>query len=162
MPRFGGRIDPGQSVHISVDGEETTIAPTPSGSWTHTVPELDDGEHEFEMWTEDGHGGKSDSIEWTNDVQAGAEDRASQRQRNQQWRQRGAQQFLEENDKFAQQPLTPPRTATGGGGAPSAETTGVMPGGGGVTESGPGGSSTPTSPAGLEKGNAGQTVGRVG
>ncbi len=176
MPRFGGRVDPGQTVHMSVDGNETTIAPTPGGGvWEHTVKELDNGEHEFEMWTEDAHGNRSDSIEWTNDVQSDATDRANQRARNDQW-QRGGEgaKWLEENDRFAQG-LTPPRPITGGGGGAPQPMPGDGPaagGGGGDAGSQPrtptgsgigsdAAAGTPPTAAGLEKGNAGM-VGHIG
>ena len=174
MPRFGGRADAGQTIHLSVDGNETTIVPTPDGSWTHTVPELANGEHDYEMWTEDANGDTSDTIEWTDDVDASPESRAAQQARNSEWQQGGAGQFLEANDRIArgEQPLTPPRPITGGGGgapqpmadnhAPGA--TDVPAGIGGVrggSDSGGSGGGGGGQPAGLEKGNAG-TVGRIG
>ena len=158
MPRFGGKANPGETIRVSVDGETTTIAPTPAGTWEWTAPELADGEHEFEMWTEDAEGNESDHIEWENDVQASAQDR-EWRARNEEWKQSGARDFLDQNDHPQG---TPPRAMTGGGGgaqqpltdpAPTGPTqerpqTGGSPGGGTSSSGGA------PSPQGLEKGNA--------
>ena len=165
MPRFGGRVDPGQEVHVSVDGQETTIAPTGDGTWTWTSPELANGEHDFEMWTEDtATGDRSDSHEWTNDVDASEQDRSWQRARNEDWNKPGggAEQFINENDKMAG---VPPRPITGGGGGGAGQPmTDPQPGGGSGAGSGSQtGTSTPGgggAPQGLEKGNA--TFGVVG
>ena len=56
QPRFGGRVEPGQQVHFSVDGQETVVGPTPEGTWTFDVPDLANGNHEYEMWLEDKNG----------------------------------------------------------------------------------------------------------
>ena len=179
MPRFGGRVQPGQSVELTIDGNGVGITPTADGSWTYAVPELDNGEHEFGMRVHDTTtGDSSPPITWTNDVQASPEDREWQRQRNQEWRRPGggAEKFLDENDAIArtgralrsstggggggggQPPMTDPappsasnpgRTATGGGGSA---------GGGGTPTDGPGGNG-PTA-QGLEKGNSGAAIAR--
>lgn len=159
MPRFGGKANPGEVVKISVDGTTTTIAPTPGGTWEWTSPELADGEHEFEMWTEDARGNESDHIEWENDVQADADARAWQRARNHEWNEHGARDFLDQNDQ-----LTPPRPITGGGQQPGADPAPESGTGGssGSTQQRPqtgGGGGAPAaggapSPVGLEKGNA--------
>ncbi len=177
MPRFGGRAEPGQTVHLSVDGESMTIVPTPSGFWEASVGELADGEHEYELWAEDASGNRSDSIEWTNDVQADPNDRRAQRARNDRWNQGEAQKWIQDNEQAAGgPPLTPPRPVTGGGqpepmpgdGAPGSGSGGSASGAGGGTSADPGtgtgigsGSGAGASPAGLEKGNA-QTFGRIG
>ncbi len=49
MPQFGGRANPGESVHISIDGEEHIIQPDENGMWDYQSDELSNGEHEFEM-----------------------------------------------------------------------------------------------------------------
>ncbi|MGE3960403.1 MAG: Ig-like domain-containing protein [Dehalococcoidia bacterium] len=153
MPRFGGKANPGETIKISVDGETTTIAPTPGGSWEWTAPELANGDHEFEMWTEDADGNESDHIEWENNVEADAQTREWQRARNDEWKKSGAREFLDQNDGL---PGTPPRPITGGGGgAPQQPLTDPMPGspfgsaGSGSTAAGGG-----SSPQGFEKGNA--------
>ncbi len=89
-------------------------------------------------------GEKSDAIELENNVDAGAQDRASQRNRNQQWKDGGAEQFINENDRIArgETPLTPPRPVTGGGGGGGQPT--VTDGGTGT----PGTGRTPTGGAG--------------
>jgi hypothetical protein len=168
MPRFGGRVEPGQQVVISVDGNETTIAPTPDGTWTYTSPELGNGDHEFGLWTEDAHGNTSDKLEWENNIQADAADRAVQRQRNDRWRNGEAEQFLNGNDQLARDTRRPP-TATGGGSGggqqPMTDPVPPTPSSGGRTATGQGmggGSGqtdgptgTPPTAQGLEKGNAG-------
>lgn len=173
MPRFGGRAEPGQTVHLSVDGESQTIVPTPSGFWETSVGELADGEHEYELWTEDANGNRSDSIEWTNDVQADPNDRRAQRARNSEWTGGGAQKWLQDNEQaMGGPPLTPPRPVTGGGGGGQPQPGDGAPEGSGSgggsdgTSTGPrtatgAGSGTGAAPAGLEKGNA-QTFGRIG
>ena len=158
MPRFGGRANPGETIKISVDGETTTVAPTPNGSWEWTSPELANGEHEFEMWTEDAEGNESDHIEWENDIDADEQTREWQRARNEQWKQQGAQEFLGANDA-----LTPPKPiSAGGGGAPEPMTdpaptgpTQERPQTGDAGGGAPGGAGAGApSPQGLEKGNA--------
>ncbi len=161
MPRFGGRANPGETIKISVDGETTTIAPTPNGSWEWTAPELANGDHEFEMWSEDADGNESDHIEWENNVDADAQTREWQRARNDEWnRGGGARRFLDENDRMG----TPPRPMTGGGGGsgsggqpltdPASGGSGeTRPQTGGSAGGAPGAGSGP-SPQGFEKGNA--------
>jgi len=159
MPRFGGRANPGETIKISVDGDTTTVAPTPNGSWEWTSSELANGEHEFEMWTEDAEGNESDHIEWENDIDADEQTREWQRARNEQWKQQGAQEFLGANDA-----LTPPKpiSAGGGGGAPEPMTdpaptgpTQERPQTGDAGGGAPGGAGAGApSPQGLEKGNA--------
>lgn len=155
MPRFGGRANPGETIKISVDGETTSIQPTPNGTWEWTSPELENGSHDFEMWSEDAEGNESDHVDWENHVEADAQTREWQRARNQQWNEQGARDFLDQNDA-----LTPPRPITGGGGGGGApqpmtdpvpgSTTGTPSSTTGAGSSAGGG----TSPQGLEKGNA--------
>ena len=171
MPRFGGRAEPGQTIHLSVDGESQGIVPTPSGFWETSVGELEDGEHEYELWAEDADGNRSESIEWTNDVQADPNDRSAQRARNSEWTAGGAQKLIQDNEQaMGGRPLTPPRPVTGGGGGQPQPGDGAPEGSGGGggasaeprTATGAGaGSGAGAAPAGLEKGNA-QTVGRIG
>lgn len=173
MPRFGGRVEPGQQVHISVDGNDTLVTTTAEGTWTHAVSELQNGDHDFEMWTEDANRNTSDKIEWSNSVDADAATRASQRQRNTEWHGGGAERFINDNDQFARdtrrpptatggggggQPMTDPvpPTATGGGSAGRTATGQGMSGGGGQAADGPTG--TPPTAQGLEKGNSGSGV----
>ncbi|MDO9444182.1 MAG: Ig-like domain-containing protein [Dehalococcoidia bacterium] len=158
MPRFGGKVNPGETVRVSVDGETTTISPTPNGTWEWASPELADGAHDFEMWTEDADGNESDHVEWENDIQADAQTREWQRARNRQWNEQGAREFLDQNDHPTG---TPPRPITGGGGQQSVpdpqptgptqerpQTGGSSGGSGALTAGGS------PSPQGLEKGNA--------
>lgn len=171
MPIFGGHVNPGETVVVSVDGNVTGIG-AGSGNWEFSAPELADGEHDFEVWVEDAQGNRSESVEWTDDVQADESTRREQRARNVAWQQGGAQAWVDsEYSRRGGQPLTPPRPITGGGGAQ--QVTDPVPGSG--SGSSTGGGRTPTTggtgaedtaggaqpaAAGFEKGNAG--VGRVG
>ena len=42
MPRLNGYADPDALVHMSVDGQEVSVAATEWGNWTVTSPELDE------------------------------------------------------------------------------------------------------------------------
>ena len=140
MPRFGGQANPGESIHIEIDGEEHIIQPDDNGMWDYSTPELSNGEHEFEMWSENQEGDRSDSAEWETDVSSTENDREWQRQRNEDWSESGRDAWRDENSDLTSTPVS----AGGGGG----QTTG---GGSGSGRSGGGGTGTPE--AGVEKGN---------
>ncbi len=141
MPQFGGRANPGESVHVSVDGQEQTVTQDENGMWDYSSPELANGEHEFEMWSENEAGDRSDSVEWESDVSSGDADRASQRARNEQWEESGRDDWQEENSGLTPTPVS---AGGGGGGQPP-------PGGSGSGGSGGGGRTPPV--GGVEKGN---------
>ena len=135
MPRFGGTVNPGEQVHISVDGNEvpqiTQYGPSDRPqAWDHISDELPNGDHDFEMWTTDRETGeRSDSLKWTNRVNADDQDRAWQRHRNVQYR--DSQERTDWIKKTAPPPEAgeepaneeekPERTATGGGGGGGGE-----------------------------------------
>ncbi len=95
-----------------------------NGAWDFVPPTaLDNGEHEFEMWSElDGE--SSDSIEWDNNIDADADSVARQNDYNRvkKWKEEGSDQHRE---RF--------RPATGGGGGGGSQTETAMPGGGTTT-----------------------------
>ena len=146
MPQFGGIANPGESIHISVDGEERMIQPDENGLWDYQTPELNNGEHEFEMWSENMEGDRSDAVEWESDVGASENDRASQRHRNEQWEGAGRHEWRDQNSGLTPTPVVP------GGGGGQTTTGGGEPGGGTRPRTGGVGGSTPAV-SGLEKGN---------
>jgi len=154
MPQFGGIANPGESIHISVDGNEHIIQPDENGMWDFNTPELSNGDHEFEMWSENATGDRSDSVEWDSSVSATENDREWQRARNEQWDETGKHEWREQNEG------TPtPASAGGGGGQQEGEGEGAGDGGqstggsGGSGAGGSGGGGTGTPVAGVEKGN---------
>lgn len=148
MPRFGGRTEPGETVTVVVDGElSTDVTADENGLWSFTSPEVDNGEHSYEMWSENAAGERSDSLEWDSEVFAGEADRIKQRERNDEWRGSGEQGWKDQNSGLTSTPVS----AGGGGG-------GTQGGGGGGTP-GSGGTDAPgvhpkTPLEGFEKGNA--------
>jgi len=147
MPRFGGRESPGDTIHFEVDGEPRSVQTDENGFWDFSSPELGNGEHEFEMWTENAAGERSESVEWEANINATENDRRFQRERNEQWDESGRDAWHQQNA---------PAGAAGGGGSGSGSGRPLVPptaipnpGGGSGQPGGAGG----TSVAGLEKGN---------
>jgi len=90
MPRFSGTAAPGERVVLEVDGEPVTYQDADAeGGWDFSSPELDDGRHSFEMYTENADGERSDSWEWESTVSSTPEQRAIQAARNEAWRNSG-------------------------------------------------------------------------
>jgi len=153
MPRFGGRTNPGERVHVEIDGKEHIIESDDNELWDFSSPELANGDHEFEMWTENAAGDRSDSVEWETDVQASENDRREQRERNEQWDESGRPAWQQENDPAA-------ATGAGGGsaggggsqGRPLVPPTAIPNPGGGGRPPGTGGAGG-IGVAGVEKGN---------
>lgn len=147
MPRFGGRANPGERIFLKVGDRTMHTDADENGMWDIATPELDDGDHDFKMWSEDGAGNASEAMEWETSVQANAEDRASQRYRNQQWRESGRDEWRDQNAG-----LTPTPVSAGSGGTATAA------GGGTGTGAGPddaeSGEHPPTPVLFFEKGNS--------
>jgi hypothetical protein len=145
MPRFGGRANPGEFVHFEIDGEDHVVQAGEAGLWDFSSPELANGDHEFEAWTQNAQGERSESVEWENSVNATENDRRWQRDRNEQWDQSGRAAWEADNSG-----LTPPTPISAGGGGQRPTTGG---GGGGTGMSTMPGGGTPTPVSGVEKGN---------
>lgn len=144
-PVWGGTgLEPGTTVKFDIDGMEYEANVDENGTWDFTPPEaLSEGEHEFEMWTEDrATGEQSDRVEWESTVRSSADDRAGDAERVRDWRERGRHRFRELN-----RPVTGSGTA---GGEDLVSTGGIgAPRGSGFEKGTPGASSA----QGLEKGN---------
>ncbi len=150
MPRMGGQANAGERIHIEIDGEEHIVQPNENGMWDFTSPELSNGDHEFEMWTENAEGDRSETVEWESSVEASENDRRAQRHRNEQWDESGRAAWEADNAG-----LTPPQpVSAGGSGSGPGSTGGRPPSGGGASGAGGGGTSrTQPQVAGPEKGN---------
>lgn len=178
-PRFGGRVNPGDVVRFDIDGETTTVTPDSDGLWSYTAPQMDNGEHDFSVWTEDAAGDTSDSVDWHDVVEATPDDRVRDNARNDAWDRGGYEDWVRQNQQFMRehtqggsgsggggggggggQPLTPtPTTPVGGGRQPTGDPSSGQgsSGGGSGTATG-----VPPTPIGVEKGNAPSTYGVVG
>ena len=146
MPRFGGRGEPGETVFLDIDGDTYHGTTDADGFWDISAPELDDGDHDFELWTESSTGDRSSAQEWQTNVSANDDDRAAQRDRNSDWARGGRDNWRADNGGLTSTPVS-----AGGGG------TGGQGGGGGGAGGGAGtaaGGQTETPAGDFEKGNS--------
>jgi len=112
MPRFSGTAAPGERVVLEIDGEPAWYQDADAeGGWDFSSPELADGSHSFEMYTENADGDRSDSWEWDSAVSATPEQRANQRARNEAWKNSGTAER-----RALQDDLTPTPVSAGSGG----------------------------------------------
>ena len=90
MPRFEGMAGPGDRVVLAVDGEPVMYQDADAdGAWDLAAPELDDGSYDFELYSENADGVRSDPWEWQTDIKSDWTRRRDQRERNEEWRKAG-------------------------------------------------------------------------